>query len=120
MSRTEFLIFFSLIIETTMPHFAITYANTPGSHFDFDYYLDTHLPLSDRLLKPYGFVSSHVEKGKVNSRDESPEFICITRLFFEDEERMHAGFAEHGEELRADIENYTTIGPVFTAMELIS
>ncbi|HVR81045.1 MAG TPA: hypothetical protein VHF02_02995 [Luteimonas sp.] len=28
----------------------ILYPNTPGSRFDLDYYLGTHMPMSPRLL----------------------------------------------------------------------
>ncbi len=100
-----------------MIHFVVTYANDEHSHFDFDYYLNTHVPIANRYLKDYGFTSWEVERGLTNSRGEPPEFICITRLYFADQERMNAGFAAHGDELRDDIGNYTNIEPVFTLAE---
>ena len=31
---------------------AFLYPNKPGSHFKADYYIDVHMPLAIRLLKP--------------------------------------------------------------------
>ena len=100
-----------------MPHFIVTYANSANAAFDFDYYVDTHLSLGEQLLKPFGLLRAEVDKGLKNPRGESPSYVCVTRLYFSDTERMYAGFAEHGDVLRQDIENYTNITPVFTLVE---
>ena len=102
-----------------MVHFVITYANEKHSRFDFDYYMNTHLPMGNQLLKDYGLVHWEVDRGQVNSRGEAPAFLCITRLYFADAERMTAGFAAHGAELKADIGNYTNVDPVFTQAETV-
>ena len=103
-----------------MVHFVITYANAKHSRFDFDYYLNTHLPLGNRLLQDYGLVHWEVDRGQVNARGEAPTFLCITRLYFADAERMGAGFAAHGAELKADMGNYTNVEPVFTLAETVA
>jgi len=102
-----------------MAHFVVTYPNKENNHFDFDYYLSTHLPLGNRLLKDYGLTGWEVEKGRPNARGEPPAFICITRLYFGDPEQMNAGFAAHGAELKDDMSNYTNIEPVFTLVETV-
>ena len=98
-------------------HYIVTYPNEPGSRFDLDYYLKTHLPMSERLLKDYGFTGWEVEKGLAGPRGESPAFHCTTRLYFNDTERMRAGFMAHGEQLRTDVRNYTDVEAIFTLAE---
>jgi uncharacterized protein (TIGR02118 family) len=98
-------------------HYVVTYPNQPGSHFDFDYYVNTHLPLGARLLKNYGFVGWSVERGIPDIRGMPPAFHAITRLYFNDKQAMRAGFAAHGEELGADLRNYTDVDAVFTLAE---
>jgi uncharacterized protein (TIGR02118 family) len=102
-----------------MSHFVITYVNADNSHFDFDYYLNTHIPMGDRLLGDYGLLKTEVEQGLPDSGGGSPGYVCITRLFFTDAERMTAGFAAHGAELKADILNYTNIEPVVTLVKTL-
>jgi uncharacterized protein (TIGR02118 family) len=100
-----------------MPYFVVTYANAADSRFNFDYYRNTHLPLADRLLGDYGLLNTEVEKGLPNSRGDRPDYLCITRLYFSDTERMNAGFLAHGAELKSDIANYTNAEPIFTLVE---
>jgi uncharacterized protein (TIGR02118 family) len=102
-----------------MIHYIITYPNKPGSYFDFDYYRQTHLPMGDELLGKFGLVSTTVEKGLPDASGNMPALTCVTRLYFEDRERMTAGFASHGARLRDDIQNYTNIQPVFTLAETL-
>ena len=102
-----------------MNHFVVTYANEDNSHFDFDYYLNSHIPTGDRLLGDYGLLKTEIEQGLPDSGGESPGYVCITRLFFADAERMTAGFAAHGTELKADVLNYTNIEPVFTLVKTL-
>ena len=43
---------------------SILYPNIKGSRFDMSYYIDTHMPLSIRLLSAHsGFKSVSVERG---------------------------------------------------------
>ena len=98
-------------------HYVVTYPNETGSHFDFDYYLNTHVPLAVRLLKNYGFAGWSVERGVPNAGGTPPVFHAMTRLYFNDKEAMRAGFMAHGEELRTDVRNYTNVDAVFTLVE---
>ena len=102
-----------------MIHYIVTYANEADSFFDFDYYQKTHLPMGDELLGEFGLVKTTVERCLPDSRGNAPAFACVTRLYFEDRERMTAGFATHGERLRDDIGNYTNVSPVFTLAETL-
>ena len=45
--------------------------------------------------------------------------MCIGQLFFENLDDFQAAFAAHGEELLADIPNYTNVEPVVQIDEAI-
>lgn len=100
--------------------FVVTYTNAEGANFNFDYYLNTHLPMADDLLSEYGLLKTEVGKGIKNSRGELPAYTCITQLHFSNIDQMTMGFSSHGAQLKADIKNYTNIDPVFTLIEKIS
>jgi len=39
-----------------MIRISVMYLNEPGKNFDWDYYLNKHLPMVHRLLDPIGLV----------------------------------------------------------------
>jgi len=100
-----------------MVNLIITYANEPDSHFDFDYYVSTHLPLGMEHLSAFGLENWDAEQCSSSISGDEPAFHCISHLYFADEQEMRKGFAKHGAELRMDTPNYTNVAPVFTLAE---
>ena len=96
------------------------YPASNDSRFDFDYYLDTHLPLSERLLADYGFTGYTIQRCVSDARGNPPAYLCITHLNFRSLEDFQKGMAEHGQELREDFSHYTNVAPVATVCELVS
>lgn len=97
-----------------MVRLLICYPAADGSFFDHDYYRDTHLPLSEELLAPFGFLGYTVHRGESTVRGGPPPMLCITELEFESLEGLQQGMARCGAELSADFANYTDITPVAT------
>jgi len=96
------------------------YPNKEGYRFDFDYYLNTHMPMSlDRLSKAKGFKGVSVERGIDidESRIES-SYVGVCHYFFDSLQDFMAAFMPHAEELQGDIANYTNIQPIIQINEV--
>ncbi|TQV85703.1 EthD family reductase [Exilibacterium tricleocarpae] len=87
------------------------YQNTEGAHFDFDYYVDTHLELIRQRMEGAGLVGMEVIKGMSNPDGSPAEHLCIFHIYFTTLEAGLRGIEQHGEEFAADIVNYTNIEP---------
>lgn len=96
------------------------YPKKEGYEFDFDYYLNKHMPMSIELLsKAKGFKGVSVEKG-VDIEDPKIEssFIAMCHYYFDTLEDFLAAFSPHAEELQSDITNYTNIEPIIQINEV--
>jgi len=96
----------------------ILYPSKPGSHFDVDYYLGTHMPLAMRLLEP-ALRGVSVEIGLSGGMpDQAPPFAAICGFTCDSVEAFGMVLAQHGAELSADIPKYTDIEPVIQIGEI--
>jgi len=89
------------------------YPKRDGCSFDFDYYLNDHMPLSIELLsKAKGFKGVSVERG-IDVEDPKMEssYIAMCHYYFDTLENFMAAFMPHAEKLQGDIANYTNIEP---------
>ncbi len=96
------------------------YRNTVGSTFDFDYYVNTHLQLSKQRLTDFGMGRIEVEKGIEAMDGEAVPYICIMHAEFSNADDFRRGLDQHGEELMADMPNYTTIEPDLQISEIVT
>lgn len=88
------------------------YPNKPGSHFDADYYIDVHMPLAIRLLKPT-LKAVSAEIGLISATpDQPPPFAAMCSFTFESAQAFTDAVTPHLRELQGDIPNYTDIEPV--------
>jgi uncharacterized protein (TIGR02118 family) len=89
----------------------ILYPNKPGTQFDMDYYLHTHMPLSiERLSVHSGFKGVSVERGLAGATPGSdPTYIALCHFLFDSVEDFLAAFMPHAEFLQGDMPNYTNI-----------
>ena len=89
----------------------VTYPKGENTNFDHDYYVNTHIPLCQRLFGEHGLCGSvlRTEEGKgPGSGDLNHASID---LVFETAEGMQAALAAGGQEVGADIVNYTNTTP---------
>ncbi len=76
--------------------------------FDFDYYLNEHVPLARRLLGPVGLVRLEVERGVSGEEPGTrPRWVCVARLLFPTAAAFYEAMACHGDELARDVPRYT-------------
>ena len=96
------------------------YRNAEGKHFDFDYYVNTHLPLARKRLSEFGLQKAEVLRG-IEATDGGPApYVCIALVEFSSLEGLKRGMEAHMEELLADVPNYTNIEPEIQINEILA
>lgn len=95
-----------------MVRVSVLYANSDGSHFDVDYYKHKHMKLVQERLDPFGLTGCEVDAGVPGLDGSSPPYLAIGYMFFESVDAFREGFSRVGEELVADVPNYTNVAPV--------
>jgi len=104
-----------------MVRISILYPNTEASRFDFEYYVNTHMPRSIKLLSAHpGYRSVSVEKGLGGAAPGSPPtYAAICHFGFESVEAFMEAFMPHAAELQGDIPNYTDATAVIQINEIL-
>jgi len=97
-----------------MVRVSILYPSAPGARFDFRHYVETHMPMSIRLLSAHaGFRGVSVERGLSGaSAGSPPTFIAMCHFLFVSAEDFLAAFMPHAQVLQGDMPGYTDIEPV--------
>jgi uncharacterized protein (TIGR02118 family) len=94
------------------------YPNKPGSRFNADYYIDTHMPLAIRLLgSALKAVSAEIGISSAMPGTPPPN-AAICAFTFESVPAFTAAVMPHYKELQRDIPNYTDIEPVVQISDL--
>ena len=91
----------------------VLFPKTSDSHFDMDYYLNKHVPMTKSRLQSLGFpVESAVDEGLGSIVPGEPApYAAIGYLLFEKMEDLQNGLTTHGAEILADIPNFTNVQP---------
>lgn len=92
----------------------ILYPNKEGAKFDFNYYVNKHIPMTAML---FGH-SIQVLKG-VASPTGGPPFLCIGRIPVKSLDDFVTIMSGQGSVLIADIPNYTNVEPVIQFEEVL-
>jgi uncharacterized protein (TIGR02118 family) len=105
---------------TAKPRRCITvlYPNTSGVTFDFDYYLEHHATLINRL---YGNSIAKLElrRGTATPLGTPAPFVAIINIWIADQEAFDAAGAKHGATLIADVPNFTNTMPTIQIDEIV-
>ena len=96
---------------------SVMYVNEPGKNFNWDYYLNKHLPMVHRLLDPLGLVRSEIDK----AADSSAPFIAVGHLILNSMEDCRNSFLDptYFNEIAADVVNYTDAPAQMQISEII-
>ena len=98
----------------------VLYPNEAGKKFDVDYYRTKHMKLVGDRLKDFGFVRAEVDKGVAGGAPGSAApFVCIGHVYFNALADFQKGMGVHGQEILADIPNYTNIQPTMQISEIV-
>ncbi|WP_421793711.1 EthD family reductase [Hydrocarboniphaga effusa] len=90
----------------------VLYPNHSDARFDFDYYLNRHLPDAERKL---GASCRKVEVDQglaAGAPGVAAGYVAITHLFFDSIEIFQLAFAPHAAAILADVPNFTNVEPV--------
>jgi uncharacterized protein (TIGR02118 family) len=104
-----------------MVKISILYPNNPGARFDFDHYIQRHMPRSIQLLSAHpGFRAVSVERGAGGTEPGSPPaYIAACFYTFDTVDAFLAAFMPNAAELQADMPNYTDIAPHIQFNEIL-
>jgi len=96
----------------------VLYPSKPGSRFDAEYYLKTHMPLAERLVGS-AMKGITVDIGLSGGAPGEPApFAAITSMTFESADTFKSAFLPHVDALMSDVPNYTNIEPVLQISEV--
>ncbi len=90
---------------------SVMYPGGDGAHFDHAYYMATHMPLVRRLWNPMGLQSDQVMTGLPGPDGAPSAYMVTTLLTFDSMDSFKAAAARHGQEIFADIPNFTAATP---------
>lgn len=93
----------------------VLYPNKEGATFDFEYYMQKHVPLANRLLGH----EFRVTRGISSAQGGEAPFLCIARMDIGTVEEFVPVITQHIGVLGNDIPNYTNVAPVILFEEVL-
>ena len=88
------------------------YPTTPGKRFDMGYFVDTHVPLAQKLMGA-ALKQITVDEGLSGGDPGSqPPFVAVVHMLFDSAESFQQVFGAHAAAIMGDVPNYTDIAPV--------
>ena len=103
-----------------MVRLSVMYPATPGSRFDWDYYLGHHLELARRLLSSRGLVRTEIDRGLGGlPSGNPPPYHAVGHLFFKTLAEMESALQATAAEFIADERNYTDVPSVVQISEVV-
>jgi uncharacterized protein (TIGR02118 family) len=103
-----------------MIRLSVLYPATPGSRFDWDYYLGAHVALVHRLVDPLGLVKIEIDRGIGGMPPGAPApFHAVGYLYFNTLEEFQTALFATAPELIADQANYTDVASIVMISEMV-
>ena len=107
------------MISSTMVRLSVMYPATPGSTFNWDYYLGQHRELSRRLLSGRGLVRTEIDRGVAGIPPSPPPYHAVGHLFFRTMAELEAALQATAAEFVADEQKYATVPSVVQISEVV-
>lgn len=82
-----------------------------GAHFDHTKYRDAHLPLTARLLQPFGLRRLESDQSLTDPAPRPGQIVASSVAYFDTAQDARSALLGAGKELMADVANYTDISP---------
>lgn len=97
----------------------VMWPNTDEATFDYDYYLQKHLPMVEELL---GDKIKRVEVARGVgglAPGAPPPYVTITHLYFDSVDAFQAAFGPHVATITGDERNFTNIPTTVQISEVV-
>ncbi|KAJ6005935.1 hypothetical protein N7451_003879 [Penicillium sp. IBT 35674x] len=97
-------------------HASVLYPNEEGITFDETYYLQTHMPLVDKVWKKHGLTGWKIIKYSTSLDGSKSQFYISANLEFESEEAATNALKDpESAAIFGDIPNFTNKKPITIA-----
>ncbi len=94
---------------------SVLYPNKEGARFDFEYYMQKHIPFANGLLgRPF-----KVTRGIESIAGGQPMFLCSAQMEVGTVEEFLPILSQHAEAIMNDFANYTNVVPLIQFDELL-
>lgn len=100
-----------------MVRMSVYYPNQPGTRFDHAYYATSHRRLVESSLGPLGLRAVEIERGIAGYGGAPAPYVAVGHLLFDSIEALGAAWGSRGDEIVADVPNYTDAQPVVQISE---
>ena len=94
----------------------VMYPKQDDGNFDYDYYLNTHMPLVGERWAD-GLRGMEVYRGLSGAGGAAETYVTIANLKFDSVEAFQQALEAHAQEIMGDIPNFTNIDPVIQIEE---
>ena len=95
----------------------VLYPIVEGANFDYDYYLNTHMPIVGKAIGEH-IQSTLVTKGVAGGPDTPAGYYAIATIVFADQSAMDSAMANIGPAVQ-DIPNFTSTQPQMLMGEVV-
>ena len=95
----------------------VVYPRSASSHFDHEYYVNSHIPLVHNRFDSMGLGSVRLVRGTASMDGSTPPFELIVLLGFSSAQALSAALEAHGGEVVGDVPNFTNIEPLLQISE---
>jgi len=103
-----------------MVRISVMYPRGEGKTFDHAYYVDKHMALVRERWGGMGLVRTEVDRGVAGGTPDAPApYIAVGRVYFNSLLEAQRASTAHGQELFADVPNFTNIQPQVQISEVI-
>jgi uncharacterized protein (TIGR02118 family) len=96
----------------------VIYPITDETHFDYDYYIGTHIPMVGEHMGAH-IASVLVTKGLASGPDAPPQSYAVATMTFADKSALDAALSAAGPVI-ADIPKFTNTQPQMLIGEVIA
>lgn len=98
----------------------IVYPAQEGATWNADYYRDNHMPLIMRLYTTESISRFEIRKGISGVDGTSPAtYAGCVNFYIADQAKFEAAGAQHGQALRDDVKNFSTVMPIALATDIV-